>query len=603
MRKPLRLLLASILIFPALLPAKPYKGAEIRTHASFLYGRFEVRMRSAEMSGMLSSLFTFHDSPDLPQEWNEIDIEHMGRYRDRTQFNIITPGTVNHELHVNLPFNPHADFHTYAIEWTPDYVAWHVDDVEIIRELRSHVQTLIHPQKLMFNIWPPDIPDWAGPFDPADLPVYAYYDWIRYYRYTPGVNGNFTLEWEDHFDQFDVSRWGKGTHTWNGNNCDFIAANAVIRDGYAILCLTTEAAVGYHGGPVIETDVTPPYIQRARRFGDNIDVHFSEPLDPASVADGTNWITSPATITGAFLLADQRTVRLTTEGGDSSLSANLVVRNIRDLATPPNTMPLTVQLLSPPLGNPLHINVAGEEWQNFRAGQTFVDALDYGATGGTNIDHGDSRDFADTDADPVYRKERRGITFYDARLGNGVYDVTLMLAETVHSGAGSRVFDVYAEEALRLENVDIYGLAGNRQFAAVEVTIPAVTVADQRLSLYFDAVTDVPVLSGLRVTRVATPIAPEHGAVLPREFEWRVFPNPFNPATTVEFALDRSGVVDLRVYNLLGQVVTEPLRDAARPAGTHRQRIAAATLFAGVYFVELRLDGRRLGIRKAVVLK
>ena len=40
--------------------AKPYKGAELRTNQVFQYGRFEVRMKSAPGSGLLSLPIMIH---------------------------------------------------------------------------------------------------------------------------------------------------------------------------------------------------------------------------------------------------------------------------------------------------------------------------------------------------------------------------------------------------------------------------------------------------------------------------------------------------------------------------------------------------------------
>ena len=37
----------------------------------------------------------------------------------------------------------------------------------------------------MMNIWQPIWEDWVGPFDSDILPVYAFYDWVKYYAYTP----------------------------------------------------------------------------------------------------------------------------------------------------------------------------------------------------------------------------------------------------------------------------------------------------------------------------------------------------------------------------------------------------------------------------------
>ena len=42
----------------------PYGGGELYTKESFLYGRFEVRMKSAEGSGIVSSFFLYNvDQP------------------------------------------------------------------------------------------------------------------------------------------------------------------------------------------------------------------------------------------------------------------------------------------------------------------------------------------------------------------------------------------------------------------------------------------------------------------------------------------------------------------------------------------------------------
>jgi len=193
------IIIIGILLLINLLPAKTYKGAELRTVSTYLYGKFEVRMKSAPGSGLLSSFFTYYDGTGLPDNWNEIDIEIMGRYTDQEQFNVISPGQVNHVYSHISPFNPHQAFHVYSFEWTPDYIAWSVDGYEVYRQSGDHVDGITRAQKIMMNIWPPDNVGWAGTFDPDVLPVYAYYDWVKYYSYTPGSGANFTLQWTDDF--------------------------------------------------------------------------------------------------------------------------------------------------------------------------------------------------------------------------------------------------------------------------------------------------------------------------------------------------------------------------------------------------------------------
>ena len=62
------------------LSAKPYKGAEIYTNQSYLYGRYEMRMRVANASGVLSTFFTYKNGSEVSNTfWEEIDIEVFGK--------------------------------------------------------------------------------------------------------------------------------------------------------------------------------------------------------------------------------------------------------------------------------------------------------------------------------------------------------------------------------------------------------------------------------------------------------------------------------------------------------------------------------------------
>ena len=198
--------------------SKIYKGAEYRTKNLFKYGRFEVNMKSAYRDGMLASFFTYND--DFPNSaWNEIDIEIMGRYSDDIQFNPLTPGQISHTSHHQAKFNPATDFHTYAFEWTPNYVAWFVDGVETHRQTGAHIKALNISQKIMMNIWNPQFPNWAGEWNEDILPAFAFYDWVSYSSFTPGAGSsgtgnNFTFQWKDNFDSWDQTRWDKATHTF-----------------------------------------------------------------------------------------------------------------------------------------------------------------------------------------------------------------------------------------------------------------------------------------------------------------------------------------------------------------------------------------------------
>jgi hypothetical protein len=75
-------------------------------------------------------------------------------------------------------------------------------------------------------------------------------------------------------------------------------------------------------------------------------------------------------------------------------------------------------------------------------------------------------------------------------------------------------------------------------------------------------------------------------------------PNPFNPATTIAFAVDRAGPVSLRIYDVRGALV-RTLVDGTRPPGVHEAAWdgtddAGRPVASGTYLYELVADGRRL---------
>ena len=64
------------------------------------------------------------------------------------------------------------------------------------------------------------------------------------------------------------------------------------------------------------------------------------------------------------------------------------------------------------------------------------------------------------------------------------------------------------------------------------------------------------------------------------------YPNPFNPSTRISFTLPKASVVQLRVFNELGQEVTT-LVNSTLSAGQHTVTFDAHNLASGVYFYRL----------------
>ena len=65
------------------------------------------------------------------------------------------------------------------------------------------------------------------------------------------------------------------------------------------------------------------------------------------------------------------------------------------------------------------------------------------------------------------------------------------------------------------------------------------------------------------------------------------YPNPFNPTSTIRYALAERTDVELAVYNTLGQRVAL-LADGYMQAGSHQAVFDAGSLPSGLYFYRLR---------------
>ena len=90
-------------------------------------------------------------------------------------------------------------------------------------------------------------------------------------------------------------------------------------------------------------------------------------------------------------------------------------------------------------------------------------------------------------------------------------------------------------------------------------------------------------------------------------FAATLFPNPFNPTTTVSYSLPRAGHLKLSIYNVRGQLV-KTLIDDHRPAGANQTVVwdgkdnLGSAAASGVYFYEARALGD-VRIGKATLLK
>ena len=105
-------------------------------------------------------------------------------------------------------------------------------------------------------------------------------------------------------------------------------------------------------------------------------------------------------------------------------------------------------------------------------------------------------------------------------------------------------------------------------------------------------------------TTTATPIAAASKQVAgsPASFELAAaYPNPFNPTTTIRYALPQATEVELTVYNVLGQPVRTLVAEHQR-TGWYAVEWDASGLAAGLYFYRLQA-GEFRQVKKMLLLK
>ena len=80
------------------------------------------------------------------------------------------------------------------------------------------------------------------------------------------------------------------------------------------------------------------------------------------------------------------------------------------------------------------------------------------------------------------------------------------------------------------------------------------------------------------------------------------YPNPFNPTTTISYQLPAVSLVDLSIYNVLGQKVTS-LVSEKQQAGNYKVEWNAAGFSSGVYFYRMETGKGFVQSRKLILLK
>jgi blue copper oxidase len=100
--------------------------------------------------------------------------------------------------------------------------------------------------------------------------------------------------------------------------------------------------------------------------------------------------------------------------------------------------------------------------------------------------------------------------------------------------------------------------------------------------------------------KIDSPTSIEDENSSPDNFKlYQNYPNPFNPYTTIEYSVDKQSFVNLSIFTLLGQKVTELVNDTVKQ-GSYKVRFNGSGLASGVYIYRLTAD--KISIEKKMQL-
>ncbi len=158
---------------------KQYRSGAFASKQLFGYGRFEVEIKAAGGSGLITGFFLHRDTPR-----QEIDIELAGDDPRSMLVNVyFNPGDDGAAINfgyrgspcrIDLGFDATSDFHVYTVDWRPDRITWSVDGHIVHERVGWDPTPIPHlPMRLHANLWAPRSEELGGRLDPHALPATA----------------------------------------------------------------------------------------------------------------------------------------------------------------------------------------------------------------------------------------------------------------------------------------------------------------------------------------------------------------------------------------------------------------------------------------------
>ena len=142
---------------------RDFACGEIQTRKRFGYGTYEVRMKTADGSGLNSAFFTYIGPADKKPH-DEIDFEVLGKNPAKVQLNQYVSGKGGNEALADVPGGANRGFNDYAFVWEKARLRYYVNG-RLVHEVTDATKLPVNAQKIFVSLWGTDtLSNWMGAF-------------------------------------------------------------------------------------------------------------------------------------------------------------------------------------------------------------------------------------------------------------------------------------------------------------------------------------------------------------------------------------------------------------------------------------------------------
>ncbi len=157
-----------------------YTSGAVNTHHkyNFDYGYFEARMKMPKGKGMWPAWWMLKDGWPPEIDMLEVLCSKPNELHVNFHYGPAWNEHYSHEQVLNLGYSTSDDFHTYGFEWTPDYMRYYVDGVQVGHDFTN--KSAIKEATGMYMILNLAIDGWDGkPDSSTQWPAEFCIDYVR----------------------------------------------------------------------------------------------------------------------------------------------------------------------------------------------------------------------------------------------------------------------------------------------------------------------------------------------------------------------------------------------------------------------------------------